>query len=266
MGLSFTPCGIVAFLSDFGYHDTYVAEVIGAILCVARGLNIVSITHDIPPGDVRAGGLALMRAAKAFPDGTVFLAVVDPQVGTSRRALVATTHSKVFVGPDNGLLSFAATGATWRVIEREELFRRPVSRTFHGRDIFGPVAAAVASGAITTEECGRIITDPIELSFPLGFSETGFARGEVISIDRFGNLLISVEANNIERLPSDGTTASITLGGRIFRAIWGPYASAGELVIHEDSSGFIEIAAPCDNAQAFTGAAVGDTIEVRWDV
>jgi S-adenosylmethionine hydrolase len=266
VGDPFEPSGVVAFLSDFGRADTYAAEVTGAMLSASPGLRVVDLTHDVLPGDVRGGAFALLRALPSFPVGTVFLAVVDPGVGTSRRAVVATTGGCALVGPDNGLLSWAAgtPDSSWHAISRDDLFRHPVSRTFHGRDVFGPVAAAIASGAIEPRRCGRVVLDPVVLPFPEGSAGPGCASGEVVAVDRFGNLILSSWALAIPRFPPDGTPVSAVIGGRRRRASWGLYASGHGLVVHEDSSGFLEIARPGGSAALATGARPGTRVVLRW--
>lgn len=185
---------IVTFLTDFGSVDGYVGAMKGVVLCRAPRASLVDISHQIAPQDVRAGAWALRQAAPFFPAGTIHVAVVDPGVGSERRPLVVESAGQIYVGPDNGLLSAAYDGA-WRAwqLTREELFLRPTSATFHGRDIFASVAAHLAAGR-APEACGELIDDPVSLGFERVVAERDAAEvcGRVIHIDRFGNLITNI--------------------------------------------------------------------------
>ena len=187
----------IFFLTDFGLADTYVGVVKAVILGIAPDARIVDLTHDVPPQDVRAGAFALLTAAPYLPEDAVILAVVDPGVGTARRPIAVQVQGRTFVGPDNGLLSWAiradltprgrrkrrpsrrGEGEQAVVLDRPRFWRPTVSATFHGRDLFGPVAAHLARGAPLTEvgsPCDGIQTLP----FP-PVQRTTDAEGEVIS-------------------------------------------------------------------------------------
>src|SRR2546428_316106 len=142
------PSGIVTLLTDFGLDDAYVGVVKGAILGIHPAVRLVDLTHGVPPQDVRHGAVVLTDAYQVFPPGTVHLAVVDPGVGTRRRALALRADGHYFVGPDNGLLGFCATlpGMTAVALENPRYHRQPTSRTFHARDVFAPAAAHLARG------------------------------------------------------------------------------------------------------------------------
>lgn len=261
--------GVITFLSDFGIRDAYVAEVKGAILSLDPRLRVVDITHDVPPQDIREGAFQLFRAASAFPAGTVHLAVVDPGVGTARRPVLAQAGDQVLVGPDNGILSWAGRGGptatTWRLIDCPDLYRSPLSRTFHGRDLFGPVAAAVACGRLDPGDCGPLVQDPVVLPWPPTIAGPGSVRCEVILADRFGNLILGVRAAEIVGTPADGRVVRIAVGGRSFKAVWGLYDRDSELVVHEDSSGLLEVAVPGDSAAGRLDADTGAAVELSWD-
>src|SRR5436190_1951844 len=154
---------IVALLSDFGLRDHYVGAMKGAVLSVCPEAQLVDVVHDLDPHDVEMARFALAAAAPAFPPGTVFLAVVDPGVGTSRRGLAVATADHLFVAPDNGLLSLVLADhpeARVHAITNAGLFRFQVSPTFHGRDVFGPVAGHLARG-MALEEVGPAVSDPV---------------------------------------------------------------------------------------------------------
>src|SRR5512135_1579790 len=159
---------VVALLTDFGLLDHYAGAMKGAILSACPEATIVDITHEVPAHDVAAGALALDAAYRFFPDGTVFAAVVDPGVGSERRPIAARAGSWVFVGPDNGLFTYvleADPEARVRLIANPRLVRVPTSAVFHGRDIFGPVAARLAGG-FPLDEVGPAVTDPLQLEPP----------------------------------------------------------------------------------------------------
>lgn len=267
----FHPCGIVAFLSDFGTSDAYVAEVKGAMLCRFAGVRIVDVTHEVPPGDLVAGAFRLARAASAFPPGTTFLAVVDPGVGTSRRPVVVSAGGMAIVGPDNGLLSWAVDGlsgndpADWRQLSNPSPPRGPMSLTFHGRDLFGPAAASLAGALLTPEACGPRVDDPVVLSFPRGAPVPGGATASIVAVDRFGNLVVALAARHLPAARAHGDVLGVVCGTRSFDAVFGPYGAGGPLVVHEDSSGFVEVAVPGGSAADLLGAQPGDEVRFEWD-
>jgi S-adenosylmethionine hydrolase len=154
---------VVALLTDFGLLDHYVGAMKGAVLSACPEATLVDITHEVPAHDVAAGALALDAAYRHFPDGTVFVTVVDPGVGSERRPIAARAGRWLFVGPDNGVFTHvldAERGARVHLIANARLFRQPASAVFHGRDVFGPVGARLACG-LALEEVGPAVTDPV---------------------------------------------------------------------------------------------------------
>lgn len=190
---------LVTLLTDFGLADYYVGAVKGTLLRLAPGCRLVDLSHELPPGDVGAGADLLAGAAPTFPLGTIHLAVVDPGVGSDRRILVASAGGQRFVAPDNGLLGPCLDAADARVwsVEREELFLAAPGATFHGRDRFAPVAAALARGA-APESLGPEVADPVRLpgTPPARHLDGGrpVLVGRVRRIDRFGNLVTDLPA------------------------------------------------------------------------
>lgn len=261
---AFEANGIITFTSDFGTSDSYVAEVKGAVLRVAPDARVVDVTHEVPPQDVRTGAFLLMRAVAAFPAGTVHVAVVDPGVGTSRRAAVARTATgHVLVGPDNGLLSWAVGArGVWREWARPDLVPTPRSRTFHGRDLFGPVAAALAAGVVTPEDCGPAMPDPVVLPWPRARRVRGGCSGKVLVVDRFGNVILAIPGGWVQA--PDGTSVRVEASGRTHEAVIGLYASGAPLVVHEDSSGWTEVAVPGGRADERLGVEPGAEVTLRW--
>lgn len=262
--IGFRPNGIITFTSDFGTDDSYVAEVKGAILSAALDARVVDVTHAVPPQDIRTGAFHVMRAVAAFPAGTVHLAVVDPGVGTGRRAVVMQTGAgHVLVGPDNGLLSWAAgPRAVLREWARHDVVPPPRSRTFHGRDLFGPVAGALAAGLVAPEECGPAVRDPVVLPWPRARRTRGGWSGEVLVVDRFGNVIVSIPWGRL-RL-GDGTLVRVEVAGRVHEAVAGLYGSGAPLVVHEDSSGWTEVAVPGGRAEERLGVRPGARVTIRW--
>jgi S-adenosylmethionine hydrolase len=194
---------VITLLSDFG--DVYPASMKGVILSINPDANIVDISHSIPCHDIRTGAFVLMISAKYFPTGTVHIAVVDPGVGTKRRAIAIMAQSPdgdihFFIGPDNGLLIPAARNTgKFQVYEitNRDFFRKIPSRTFHGRDIFAPVGAHISMG-LGIEEVGTEIFDFIDLDFGAGIKTADSFRGKVIFIDIFGNIVTNISSDIVD--------------------------------------------------------------------
>ncbi len=258
-----SPSGIVAFLSDFGLEDGYAGEVHGALLSEAAGLRVVDISHLVPPGNVRTGAFLLKKARHSFPAGTVLLAVVDPGVGTSRRPVAVRDHTGFAVGPDDGLLAWAMDpDAEWREIPPS--FRSPRSRgrTFDGRDLFAPVAGALASGRLSFEEIGSPISDPLRPPFPSWSRQGRTLQGEVLHVDRFGNVLTSIPGDAWPKDLPDGAPLSVRCHGTSHQAIQGVYGDSRGITVHRDSSGFLEVALSGASASAMLRLLPGDSLEV----
>jgi len=247
---------IVTLLSDFGTVDGYVAELKGVLLRGAPGATLVDISHDLAPGDVVAAAYVLGRTWQAFPSGTVHLAVVDPGVGTRRRALAAEADGHRFVAPDNGLLSRVLHGRQARVVALNA--PADASPTFHGRDVFAPAAARLACGE-TVEALGREVSDPVLLP-PLRLERHGGDLvGEVVHVDRFGTL--------VTNLPGVRVAAAATVRiGAYDLALHGTFADVapGDPVAFVGSGGTVEIAVRDARADAALGATRG--VEVRATV
>ncbi|HTS80532.1 MAG TPA: SAM-dependent chlorinase/fluorinase [Myxococcaceae bacterium] len=258
---------IVTLLTDFGLEDGYVAAMKGVIAGIAPEARLVDITHLVPPQDVAFGRFRLLTVAPYFPPGTVHLAVVDPGVGTARRAVAVRTRSGSFlVGPDNGLLTGAleVDPATAAVELSDPRFWRTAepSATFHGRDIFSPVAAHLARGA-TLESMGSALPAGQLVKLDLAPWERipGGAQGAIQAVDRFGNLISNVPG---ALLPEHGEwTASIagrSVGGhRTYGDV-----PANEALALVGSHGFVEIAVHRGDARRILGAGVGDRVQIRW--
>ncbi|HEY6867722.1 MAG TPA: SAM-dependent chlorinase/fluorinase [Candidatus Eisenbacteria bacterium] len=259
---------IITFTSDFGHQDWFVGVVHGVLHGICPGARVVDLTHAIPPGDVARAAFVLEAAAPDFPAGTVHLAVVDPGVGTTRRALAVRARDQLFVGPDNGILEWALTerGAEAYSLTDELWFRRPVSRTFHGRDVFAPVAAHLACGT-AIGKLGVRVADPVRLRRAPPHREDGALVGCVRYIDRFGNALTDLEtevlASAFPDVPED--QLEIEIGSRRIRGLSRSYGEApvGSIVAVMGSSGRLEIAQVGGDAASRLGLGEGDPVRVR---
>lgn len=238
-------------MTDFGTRDGYVAEMKGVLLDRAPGVALVDITHDIPPHDVDAARLALERYWQRFPRGTVHVVVVDPGVGTARRALAVRSEGRFLVGPDNGVLSpaLARDGATAVALFVGE----GASPTFHGRDVFAPAAAALASGC-PLASLGEPCLDPLVVHTPEPVAASGGRmEGEVLTVDRFGNAVTNLSA-------PDGDAMVECAGRRL--PLRRTYADVerGEAVALVGSSGRVEIAVRDGSAASALGIARGTRV------
>jgi S-adenosylmethionine hydrolase len=237
---------IVTLLTDFGTFDGFVGAMKGVVLSHAPDARVIDLTHEIPPHDIRCGAWALREASQTFPVNAIHIAVVDPGVGTKRRPILISCREQLFVGPDNGLLSLAAPrGDAW-LLDRRELFREEVSRTFHGRDIFASVAGHLAAG-VSPDRCGSPISswECIEESRPTRRGDS--ILGEVLHSDRFGNLVTNIDIDVL-----DGTTKDwmVSLNERPIGTLRGTFGDVGpgEWVAYLGSSGFVEVAIREGNA------------------
>jgi len=255
---------IVTLLTDFGMRDAYVGIMKGVILGIAPQARLVDLTHEVPAQDVTAGALLLRSAIEFFPPGTIHVAVVDPGVGSERRPLLVVTERGVLVGPDNGLLHPAAVACglrELRVLDRAERFRRPVSRTFHGRDVFAPVAAHLACGT-PPAELGSPATGMVELPLPAPRRDGGVVHGEVIYVDRFGNLVTNIPAAELASFPAQNL--SVNVAGVSGIPIASSYAAApeGALLAITGSWGLIEVAVRNGSAAQRLGAGRGAAVSL----
>lgn len=259
---------IITFMSDFGHNDWFVGVVHGGLHDIAPDVRIVDLNHEIPPGDVARAAFVLEAAAPDFPPATVHLAVVDPGVGTSRRALAVQGRGQYFVGPDNGLLDWALGDpeAHVRTLTESRFFRHPVSRTFHGRDIFAPVAAHLARGE-PIEHFGPTVSDPIRLGLSVPRRDNGSLVGRVMFVDRFGNVLTNLTEQELSdafpTVPHDGL--EVVAADRVVHGLARSYGDArvGEMVAIVGSSGRLEIAQVAGDAAARLGLGIGDEILIR---
>ena len=245
---------IITLLSDFGATDSYVAEVKGVLLSLAPGAQLVDVSHDIAPGDVRAGSFVLGRAWPRFPAGTVHLAVVDPGVGTARRALAAEAAGHRFVAPDNGLLSSLPTDARFVSLP----IAATAAPTFHGRDVFAPAAAQLVAGAAPAD-LGSPVTDANRFPLPAAQRKGGVVVGEVVYVDRFGTLITNVTGDDVNGV------SRVFLERRLIGPLSRTFADVAprKLVAFVGSGGTIEIAARDASAAMVTQQGVGAAVRIE---
>jgi len=255
---------IITLTTDFGTADHFVGVMKGVILGIQANAQIVDISHDVQAYDIPDGAFTIAQAYKYFPKKTVHVVVVDPGVGSTRRPLLAEAAGQYFVAPDNGVLSmiFGAESTKVRHITNERYFLHPVSRTFHGRDVFSPVAAHLAAG-VTPAQFGKRIEDHLRLSFfePKHSSKHTWT-GAILKVDRFGNLLTNF---HIDRFPQVRTRPfEVTAGLKTIQrlALTFTEGAPGELFVVVGSSGYLEVACNQGSATDTLGCGAGSPVEL----
>ena len=256
------PRPLITLLTDFGVDDAYVGVMKGVIASACPGARVIDLTHGIPPQDVPAAAWVLAANRRYFPEDTVHTAVVDPGVGSDRRVLAAEAGGQVFLAPDNGLLSLVLADAPPEVlvsVQSEWLYRKPVSRTFHGRDVFAPVTAAIAGGK-SVAELGPTTADWLRLP-PLRLERQagGIVEGQVVYVDHFGNLVTNIPADDVPSTPQ------VEVAGHTITGLRQSYDAAGvdELLTVIGSSETLEISVRGGSAAEQLQAAAGDAVTVR---
>jgi len=257
---------LISLLTDFGIQDPYVAEMKAVILSICPDAKLVDITHQIGKFNIRMGAFILASATPYFPPGTIHLAIVDPGVGSHRRPIAIETNRSLYVGPDNGLLIPAATAEeNLHVYEltNHSLMRNPISSTFHGRDVFSPVAANLALG-VQPRDVGREIIDYVKLSFAKAkYEHRGFVC-EVLHIDEFGNIVTNINQKELNKFKSharvDLRMNRKHFSVRIVRTF--SELKKRELGLLVGSHGFIEIVSLEASAAHKLSAKIGDALRV----
>ena len=258
---------IIALLTDFGSRDHYAGVMKGVILGICADVTLVDISHDLPPHDMSFAAHELAATYKYYPPGTIFLVVVDPGVGTARRGLAAEVGDKRFVAPDNGVLTAVFQESTpKKVVElTERRFARPtVSRTFEGRDRFAPAAAWLAKGT-HLEAFGRAVSDYRMLDLPLPVLDGGVLRGQVIRIDRFGNVVTNIDRRSYDKLAGSIAAMQLSVGGQSIAHIVSTYAdiAPGQIGALFGSTDHLECSAHAASASEVLGVSVGDAVELK---
>lgn len=250
---------IITLTTDFGPGE-YVAAMKGVILTINPQALIVDISHQVEPQDILGGAFVLAAATPHFPPNTIHVAVVDPGVGTGRRTLLVETPQARFLAPDNGLLGLALEGKQCRAWEltQPRYWRQAVSATFHGRDIFAPAAAHLSLG-VSPQEMGRPVTEMVKaLLPPVEMSAGEVVRGQVVYVDRFGNLITNLRR---EHLPPG--EVMVEVAGRTMRGLSTHYQTGAGLVAFMGSSGYLEIAAPNSSSARLLRVGRGVRVVVR---
>ena len=260
----------LSFLTDYGLDDGFVAACHGVAARIAPHAAIIDVTHLVPAGDVRRGAAVLAQTVPYLPPA-VHVAVVDPGVGTARRGVAVAAGDSVFIGPDNGLLSWAVTASGGAVrafsLTNRELWLATVTATFHGRDIFMPVAAHLAGGTELTATGAEIdVADLVTLPAPETLIRDSVADAEVLTVDRFGNVQLTITASAAAQIGlKPGTTVHIRCGRHRlavpYRDMFGAVAP-GELVAYSDSAGRVAIAVNSGDAAQRLGLRPGARVSI----
>ena len=255
---------IVTLTTDFGTRDPYVGAMKGVILSICPEATIVDITHEIAPQDVTEGALALRSACPGYPAGSIHVAVVDPGVGSRRRALAVSSGGRLYIGPDNGIFTLVCgEDSSVRSITNRSVQAETVSATFHGRDIFAPAAAHVAQG-LAPERLGRKVRRIERLDLPT--PEVGRRRvlGQVLHVDRFGNLISNIAEETLDAARSPERAAVVRIGDMEIDGIRRTYTEAprGALLALIGSTGLLEISLREGSAAVKLGAGRGTRVEV----
>ena len=258
---------VITLTTAFGTSDWFIGTLKGVIAGIAPKAKVIDLTHDLPPGDIRGGAFALEAGCRFFPKGTVHVAVVDPGVGSRRKAIAVQTASGVFVGPDNGVLSWALAKeevAAIHVLENEDYFLHPVSQTFHGRDVFAPVAAQLSRG-VPIKKLGPALKDFVRLEWPEPRRQRDGIEGEVVYIDRFGNAITNIGSE----LLRGAATASCEVFAKRHRIcpLRTFYQSVPQKtpVALAGSSGFLEIAVNGGSAGKLLGVRISTRVVLRMN-
>lgn len=254
------PCSVIALLSDFGLNDAFVGIVKGTMLSTVRDLTLLDICHEVEPQNVEQGSFLLATCLGYFPEGTVFWAVVDPGVGGKRRAIVVRGHRYFYVGPDNGLFTHCLLKdePIDAVHIDEKRWGLPnCSITFHGRDIFAPVAAHLASGVDISEFGPSLSVDELCKLKDIDIDLEGANVAKIVHIDIYGNLITNWHCERGSEIKG------LKFGGR-FIAWASTYSAvpAGEMLVYRGSSGYLEIGANCASAHDILNASIGDKMEI----
>lgn len=259
---------LVTLLTDFGRRDPYAAAMKGVVRSLCPEADVVDLSHEIAPQDVLEAALFLAAAIPYFPQDSVHCVVVDPGVGTARRAIAARIAGQSFVCPDNGVLTLLVerhhdAATTVHAIENPDFMLAGVSKTFHGRDVFAPASARIAGGASLTE-AGSEVADPVRIELPVPVCEAERAVGEVIHVDRFGNCITNIPRSALRDAPPQA--ASISAGARSGIPIHAAYGGTapGTVLALFGSTDLLEIAVNQGNAAEALGLSRGTKAEVNW--
>ena len=263
---------IITILSDFSFDDEYVGVMKGVILSICPSVSIVDITHQIDPQDIAQAAYLIPASYRFFPEGTVHLIVIDPGVGGQRDILAINHAGHVFIAPDNGVLTLLMNREKSDTIVRihnADYFLKPVSATFHGRDIFAPIGAHIVNGTALEDLGTKIdIEDIVHLEdLNCRLSESGELVGKIISIDRFGNLITNIDSNSLTTLRQNDAEnrLQIRISTHVISDLADTYASAAPSspLALIGSRNYLEIAVNCGSAKRHFKAQKGDAVRVK---
>jgi len=257
---------LITLTTDFGYQDAFAGIMKGVIAGINPKAHVVDVTHGIPAQDVTAAALTLRHAVDYFPRGTIHVAVVDPGVGSGRKPLLLEAGGNYFIGPDNGIFSLALEGRTPSCIvslSNLDYHLQPTSSSFHGRDIFAPVAARLSLG-VPPADFGALEDSFAKLTLPKAIRHESQIDGEIIYIDGYGNLFTNVDEHDLTGLPRSALV--LDLGLVRVKGLASSYSSVGtrEFVAVINSWGLLEISVYKDNAQRLSGAKISDKVRISW--
>lgn len=263
-----TRVPVVCFLTDFGLSDPYAGVMKGVLLKDWPEAQLVDITHDVPPQDVRNAAFQLLESYRYFPEGALFMCVVDPGVGSGRKIIYAEADGWEFLAPDNGLLSWVLEEAPPQrvyALDIDKVVKGPVSRTFHGRDIFAPAAARLLNGE-EVESFAQPAKDWVKLPFPHVIKTGAMWMGEILAVDRFGNLITNFRTNEINPLAEKSRMWIEINEKATIRGLSESYAAVepGKLLAIGGSAGFVEISVRDGNAARQTKLNVGSKISLYF--
>lgn len=259
---------IITFTTDFGPNDHFVGTMKGVVLSLNPAAQMVDICNSVYSFDVLDGALTIGSSYRYFPAGTVHMVVVDPGVGSQRRPLLVTTHTYHFIAPDNGVLSMIYDQEE-RVIVRhitaEHYFLHPVSHTFHGRDVFAPVAGYVSRG-VEPHKIGEEITDFVRFKLPKAQKTSeGAMKGVILKVDKFGNLMTNFKPEELPEVFADGRKFKLSVGNTTVSTLHDFYADGkpGEVFAIVGSMGYLEIATNRAAAAQVVGANRGSEVQIE---
>ena len=258
---------IVTFTTDFGTSDHYTGVMKGVVLSLCPAARIVDISHEVKPFEIRQAAFLLDQASRYFPARTIHVAVIDPGVGTARRPVLVEALGQYFIGPDNGVFAFITARdekAKARELSNSKYFLSPVSKTFHGRDIFAAAAGHLAAG-VRPASFGKRVADLIRFDF---VKPARYARriwtGVVLHIDHFGNLITNIHATDFPDLPRKEFDLAVGMEKTsVFVGTFGE-ADQGELVCYLGSSGYLEVAVTQGSAAERLGVGIGAPVEITF--
>ncbi|MEM1575085.1 MAG: SAM-dependent chlorinase/fluorinase [Nitrososphaerota archaeon] len=258
---------IIALLTDFGYEDPYVSEMKAVILSIERNVKIIDVTHSIPSYNVYIGAFILSLVAPYFPKNTIFVAVVDPTVGLKRKPIIIEAKEKIFVGPDNGLLTLAAEKIGIKNIYEisEEVLPKRETETFHGRDIFSVIAGYIAKG-IKPSKLGKKIDKIVKIQEEKALIEKNRIIAKVLYIDKFGNIITNITKKDMDSLYSSNNIYKVILKGKTMevplKKFYSEVPENSPLLVF-GGTGFLEISINLGNASKNFGVSIGDYVEIH---